>query len=70
MGRHTTPGSSLIAGSCSNCNASMLIHDGSTGEVTCQMCSRSFACDRTQSGHEHCAGPMLLSWDPALTAKR
>ena len=47
MARHTTPGSSLIAGSCSNCNASMLIHDGSTGEVTCQMCARTYGCDRT-----------------------
>ena len=64
MARHTTPGSSLIAGSCSNCNASMLIHDGSTGEVTCQMCARTYGCDRTQPGHEHCGGTIALKWDP------
>jgi hypothetical protein len=48
-------GTSLIPGHCHHCQGSMLIHDGSTGEVTCQMCARSWSCDTSASGHEHCA---------------
>jgi hypothetical protein len=54
-------GTSLIPGSCDHCHGSMLIHDGSVGEVTCQMCARTWSCDRSQPGHELCHGLLGLS---------
>jgi len=55
MSETGTPGTSLVPGHCLHCNGSMVIHDGTTGENTCQMCARTWSCDPAQAGHERCA---------------
>ena len=55
MPDETMHGTSLIPGHCPHCHGSMLIHDRSIGETTCQMCARSWSCDPGQPGHAQCA---------------
>ena len=54
--RSVNAGSGLARGRCDHCGATMLVHDGTTGEVTCQMCARTWECDRTLPGHDQCGG--------------
>jgi hypothetical protein len=71
MSEPGTPGTTLLPGRCIHCDGSMLIHDGSTGEITCQMCARTWNCDPAQPGHERCAVvPMGVSTGPVRQSLR
>ena len=47
-------GATIISLPCPNCGGSMLVHDGTVGEITCQLCSRSWECAPDDPGHEDC----------------
>jgi hypothetical protein len=70
MADKMSAGSAFARGVCTHCRATMLIHDGSTGEITCQMCARSWECDQKMPGHEMCGGRIERSMLPAVVAPR
>src|SRR4051795_11156278 len=47
-------GATIISLPCPNCGGSMLVHDGTVAEITCQLCSRSWECAPDDPGHEDC----------------
>jgi hypothetical protein len=47
-------GATLLPIPCPHCAGSMLVHDSTVAEITCQLCSRSWECDPAEPGHEQC----------------
>ena len=70
MAEMMSAGSAFARGVCAHCRATMLIHDGSTGEITCQMCARTWECDQTMAGHEMCGGRIERSMLPVAVVPK
>jgi hypothetical protein len=47
-------GTTIMESRCPHCDSSMLVHDGTIAEITCQLCARVWECDPTTPGHEDC----------------
>ena len=44
----------IIESRCPHCDSTMLVHDGTAGEITCQLCARVWECDPAEPDHEDC----------------
>lgn len=64
MSSFLAQGSSILRTRCPNCKGAMLVHDGSHGEITCQLCSRIWECDPNEPGHEECTHFYSISPSP------
>jgi hypothetical protein len=44
----------IIEFRCPHCGSAMLVHDGTAGEITCQLCARVWECDPDDPDHAEC----------------
>jgi hypothetical protein len=44
----------IIESRCPHCDSAMLVHDGTAGEITCQLCARVWECDPADPDHADC----------------
>jgi uncharacterized Zn finger protein (UPF0148 family) len=66
MASYLSLGATMLPVPCPNCGGTMLVHDGTTAEITCQLCSRIWECEPNEPGHEACTHFYSISPSPAF----